>query len=633
MKTKPCVWVLSAALGLGLLVASVAQAQQSILELIPEEALGFGVLNRLSQTDGKMANLVKVTGVPISGSPLETAKLFGKVEKGLDEKGSVALVAMPGNDSAPEPKPVILVPVTDYEAFIGNFEPEKVTEAVSRIEMSRESEPEESEEGTSEVRTTKASALVAKKGNYAVLVQTMDQELLESLLAGKKSIAGQLAPWQAWVNESDAVIVVTKPGLKLVGGLVNNEIEKVKPMFEAMAEQGAQAKAGLEVYQKMLTRMSDELTAAGFGVLIEEDASVRLTGVGQFAPDGQLAAWLKDMKAVPGNPWAGVANGPFFLAGAGALPEGLAEGLAHFSLDMMKNMPDIYGLSEEKMKQLVEAGAKAMKGVQGMSMIMGMADSGQPIYQGVSGTIRVDNSEAFLDQYGELVKSISELAADAEKSPLTKMTAAPTEIDGHKGLELSMDLSPMFDKEELAKLVPVFKAMYGPEGKLTVYLAAADEKTVVFAYLDKNRAAQAAKAVTDPEASLAADPSVAAMMKRLPADAQWLGLWSPGGTVRFAQSLIEGLAPEGAAMTLPEFPETPPVGFAMKASATDVRKELLIPVEVLKNVMDYVKQFGAFAPPELPDEPATEDAPPAEEESAPAEKPAPENTPEPSDSK
>ncbi|MBN1590598.1 MAG: hypothetical protein JW888_13875 [Pirellulales bacterium] len=572
MRTKKTVWILAIAFCLGVLAASVVQSAQSVLDVIPDDALGFAVVNRIGTTDAKIKKLASQIEAPVPGSPLQKLKQAAQVETGLDEKGAAAAVAMPAAGSNERPRPLIAIPVTDYKEFIGQFDPEEVTDTISRV------------------RVIHGRSLVAQKGDYALFVEVGNQDLLESMLKSKKSVAEQVKPWQEWIEQSDAVVIVTGPAIKMFTTKASGELDKVKPMFEAMGEQGKQAAAAFEMYQKMLDLAGKEVATAGMGVLIEEDG-VRISGLGQFAPGGQMAGWFKNMKAPPSNRWVGVPNEPFVLAGAGALPEGLMESLMEFSVNMMQNMPNIYGLDEKQMREFGKISAGAMKNVRGMAMAMGVTKPGQPLYQAASGTMWVDDSQVFLERYAELIQSMTKLAAGAEKSPLANMDVNVMEIAGHNGLKLTMDLSTMYDQPGMEQFAPLFKAMYGPDSKMDVYMAAADKTTVVFSYIDKDRAVEAVKAVTESKANMADNAAVAAMTKQLPADAQWVGFWSPRGTVALAQQMMKDFAPEGSAMTLPEFPETPPVGFAMTVSATGVHKELLIPVEVLKNMPVYMMKL------------------------------------------
>ncbi|HBO45317.1 MAG TPA: hypothetical protein DD670_15590 [Planctomycetaceae bacterium] len=571
MKTRMNVLFVLAVLCSFLAIGSMAEAAESVLDVIPGDALGFGVVNRLGATDAKIVRLIERMGISFEGTPLEAIKRAARASKGLDDKGSVAVMFMPGPKSDDMPKPAILVPVVDYNEFLENFDTEKLTDEIQRVELPN------------------GQALVAHKNGHALLVQSGDQELLESILANETSIAKQVAPWAAWIDESDASAVLTGRAIKMLADTISKKIDEMKPMFETMGPQGEQAIAGFAMYQKAFALMGREVDMAGIGVVIEQDGSVRLTSLGRMDPDGTLADSFKDVPALPHNIWTGIPNEPFAFAAAGAMPKGLIEGLMEFSMNAMKGGPNIYQLDEARMKQMTEMSVEMMKGVQGMSLAMGVVEKGQPLYLKTTGAYWVDDSEAFLKRYVELINSMTQLTDEA-KSPLANMTAVPVEIAGRNGLEVTIDLSAMYDQPELAQFAPLFQAMFGPEIAMKTYLVAADAKTIVLAYLDKDRAADAVKA-TGPSANLDASPAVAAMIRRLPTDAQWIGVWSPQGTIQLVQAMLAGFAPEGTDISLPDFPETPPVGFAMKASPDEVRKELLIPIEVIKAISAYLPQL------------------------------------------
>lgn len=221
MKTNKWVWILVVTL---CLVTSAAQAAVSVFEVIPDNALGFAVINRLGKTDAKIAKFVELVDIPMTSTPLETAKMFGGIKEGLDTEGSAALVALPADEPGDRPLLMFVIPVSDYQAFIANFNPEKVTDTISRV------------------RVVNKTVLMANKDGYALVVKANSQDLLESVLACKKSIAEKMPPWQTWVRKSDAIVVISHQGVKQFADKAHAEIEKMMPMFDAMGEQGAQAR-------------------------------------------------------------------------------------------------------------------------------------------------------------------------------------------------------------------------------------------------------------------------------------------------------------------------------------------------------------------------------------------------------
>ena len=220
MKARGIVWFFAAVCGLTLLGTMPCLAAQSVLEMVPDDALGAVVINQLTQTDAKILKLGQQIQMPVP-SPLMMFKAMAKAEKGLDEKGSAAVIAMPAKEDGGRPNLVIAVPVSDYKAFVGQFEPEKVSDAISKVTINSR------------------RILAANKDGYALFAHTDDQETLEAVLESDKSIAAEVEPWKQWAASDDAVAIVTRHGLKLFFARADKELEKAKEAMASMGDQGA----------------------------------------------------------------------------------------------------------------------------------------------------------------------------------------------------------------------------------------------------------------------------------------------------------------------------------------------------------------------------------------------------------
>ncbi|MBN2024168.1 MAG: hypothetical protein JW809_15400 [Pirellulales bacterium] len=555
--------------------AAVGQAAENVLDLVPQKALGFVAVNGLSSCDAKVATVSGAAGVPVP-SPFALIKAKLGLEKGIDEKGVALLVLMPGDSPDDEPRPVIFVPTADYDAFVGQFKPEKVTDAIQRITFKN------------------AHGLVAKKNNFAVVVEQQRQGLLEAVLDGK-SLADDLGKWQPWIARCDVVAIGTQPAVKLFCEKGDEALENAKDMMVAMGgEQGEAAVAGLGMYQKILALVKKDVTAIGVGVVVEEDGSVRIVSRGSFSPEGELGKLLANVEPLSESSLVGVPKGPFVVTGAGPLPETLMKPILDVSFDMIKSMPKMYGLTPEQTEKMAELSAESMKGVRGMSMTLGVPKAGDPIYNGATGAMLTTDAEGYIDTYVTQMTAMKDAVKDAPDSMFSGMTVEKMEVEGRPGAKVVMDLSKMLAK--MAVVSPqseVFKKMYGP--KAVVYLMAADSKHVVFGYGDPTVAGKAAAAVTDPESGLASDEEVAKTAAKLPAGAQWRGYWSPEGTVSFVGAIMSAVLPPEMNVKIPPIGPMPPVGFAATASADAMEKELYVPVEVIRKVAAYV--IRQIAPP------------------------------------
>jgi len=566
------VWIVAGAVCAVAWAAAWSPAATGALDLVPEKAIGFVAVNGLERVDAKITQLGQTLQMPVPGVLMMVKAKVG-VEKGIDEKGIAALVAMPGDSPDAKPEPVILIPVADFDAFIGQFKPEKVTDAIWKIEVAG------------------ARSLAAHKGGHAVLVEHSNQELLEAVL-GSKSLADDLGQWKSWVEGCDVVAVGTKPAVAMFAEKANEAMEQAKEGIKTMGEQGEPALAAFEMYQKLLGVAKDEVTAAGVGLVIEEDGSLKLSGRGRFAPEGELTKYLANVEPLPENPVAVLPKGPYLMAGGGPVPEALVKPMMDMSFDMVKNMPKVYGLDEAQAKQMIELSMDAIKGLRGGSMTLGVPKAGAPLYNGAIGVMFAADAEAFLDRYVTAMNTMVKATADSPQSMFKGMTVEKTTLGDRAAVKVTTDMSAMLTQLEDSPIrdmqVQMFKRMYGEDMKISMYFMAADSTHVVFSYGDPDRLTAAAAVVANPAEGLASDANLTKTAGHLPAGAQWVGYWSPEGTVAFANSFLSSMAELGAGFQLPPMPTTPPIGLAVKVSSTGVEKEMYVPIDAVRNVVRYV---------------------------------------------
>ena len=156
-----------------------------LLGVMPEKTLGFAAINGLGRTDGKLIELGQQMQLPVP-SLLTKLKEQIDVEKGLDEKGSAAIVAMPGKDTDSEPIMLVFVPVTDFKQFGGQLG------------------AKDAQNGLVEVGVMRAKFLVGNKGEYAVFAEPKHRETLVAALVSSDRVAAELGAWREWLAENDA---------------------------------------------------------------------------------------------------------------------------------------------------------------------------------------------------------------------------------------------------------------------------------------------------------------------------------------------------------------------------------------------------------------------------------------------
>src|SRR5262249_19610948 len=153
------------------------------LEVIPEDALGFAVIKDLSDANARIASLTQKMQLP-APDVLSLVKAFTGVQGGLDEKGGAAIAVQAAEGEGLEAfAPFVIVRVTDCKAFIKSFAPNDPDAAIAQVEAFG------------------MSALVAKKGNFAVFGQAEQKERLEKFLAATKSVAAVVEPLKDWMQK------------------------------------------------------------------------------------------------------------------------------------------------------------------------------------------------------------------------------------------------------------------------------------------------------------------------------------------------------------------------------------------------------------------------------------------------
>ena len=118
---------------------------------------------------------------------------------------------------------------------------------------------------------------------------------------------------------------------------------------------------------------------------------------------------------------------------------------------------------------------------------------------------------------------------------------------------------------------------------------------MIVGYVNKERLQRTITAIKEGKPDLAGDDAVAKSMALLPANALATAYLSPRETISFVQRVAPIFRPTETTpqMTLPEFPKTPPIAFAVTTAPNELRTHLAIPVEVLRALGPYAGQIMA----------------------------------------
>jgi len=228
-----CRRVTLGALGLTFLLlvyVARAQAADDILKLVPDSALGWVAVNNPQAADAKLQALGRQMQLPIP-SLLARVRAAAPIAKGLNEKGSAALLILPPEGSLPRPTPILLVPVADSSKFPAEFQAD-LKKGVAKTSVG-------------------AKELLARQiGGYLALADESHEEALTALKPSE-AIPVALAPWGAWQAKHDMAVVILQPGIKLISAKVQQGIQVLKATMPAGDEQVRQAAAVFDLYAEL----------------------------------------------------------------------------------------------------------------------------------------------------------------------------------------------------------------------------------------------------------------------------------------------------------------------------------------------------------------------------------------------
>lgn len=551
-----------------ILLPTALSAADDVLHLVPDSAWGVVVVNRVGPTNDKLRALALQLKAPPFDF-LSTAKLTLGVQEGVDEKGSVALAAVPGTPNG-APVLVSFVPTTDYAAVL------KQLKAAT------------GDGGIASFSVGERTFVAAQKGGYAVVAQAADKAALQAVLAAGKSIADAAPGLDAWRGENDAYAVATPGGIKFAQQQIQIGLSAAKSQMASQGEQGKAALAGLGMYDPLINAMDKELSHVAVGLRMADDGAVHLISRTLPVEGSALAKSLAQAKPAKASPLAGLPQAPYFIAGGGLFTRESMKSWMEVSFGMMRAYPGGDKLSDQQIKKLSEISLKSMQGLRSMALLLGIGEGDEPLYGRMLLALRTKDAKAYLDSYESAMSEMAKVFKDAGSSLFT-FKSERLEIEGLPVLKLSMNMEPFLGQNQPPEAKKMMTLMFGGDGKMNVYFAAADEHTVLAAYVTPQQLAAAVRSLREGKPPLSAEAGVAQTAAMLPAGCQWVGFLSPRGAAAFVARTVKAVAPPGAA-EIPELPETPPVGFGVKLSPAGLDTDLAVPAAVLEKVSEVIRK-------------------------------------------
>ena len=295
---------------------------------------------------------------------------------------------------------------------------------------------------------------------------------------------------------------------------------------------------------------SADKEVASFGISVERNRQgvIRLCKRACLVADGKWARAVGDAKPAE-DVLAGLPGGPFVVAGGGALSEDAMPGLMNWSFGLIKNMREMYGLSEAQADKLAELGKVKFPAVRGFSFELGALGGDELIMSRMMMVMRPVDGKTFLADYENYTAAYNKIVEKIDNPVFRPIQYEKVDVEGIASLKVTVTVPQMPNMPpQSAKMI---EAMYGPGGKIVARIVPINEKTVLFSYASDEQLHKAIAAVKDGKPGLAGDEGIAKVAKLLPRGASARIFVSPSGVLEFIKRAVTMAAPGVRCCTSP----------------------------------------------------------------------------------
>ena len=473
---------------------AAAESDLAVLKVIPEDAYAVVVVTHLDKADEQISKLAQEMQIP-APPVLQMLKARAGVQEGVDDHGSAAMAFLPGDNGSAAALPVAFVPVTDFKKFIGQLQPEDATAAITKITIAGE------------------DCLAGKKEGFAILADAGQKDLLKKVLDSSRPIGPVVGSLAGWAAEREVAFLATPTGVKKGIAAARKGLEEIKNVVaNSGAPNAKMATQGFEVYDLLLKSADKEVSQFGLGMRVDNDGGLHIDSRTLFVAGGTWTAAARDLKVPEGMRLSCLPAGSYLMAFDGAMPKSFSKSFLNMSVDMINSLSKASGgkeLTEDQIKQMNDLMEKSMAGMRSMSMVMGVPKPGSSFYGNMVGVLKVDNSKEYMANYQKSIEGIRDFMKQNNIAFPFPQEVEKTKIDDVDGLKMSMDMSKMFAQmPNNPASKQMLQMMFGPEGKLNVYVVPIHETTIALSYVTPDNIARIKAACKNPGTSLGATPTL-----------------------------------------------------------------------------------------------------------------------------
>jgi hypothetical protein len=447
-----------------------------VMDKVPSDALLVEKINHLDAVNTKFGDLFQQLGltdvVPPLKNPLESVKDQMGVGPGIDTSKDAAVVLCNG-DMSGIPPVVVLIPVSDYKAFVDSLTPVRTDGDVSVVHFKGEDD----------------DAFVADWGGYAAIspkedfVKIKHDGIKSAGLAAKQLSDADLCFYVNW----PALTPLLRPQMAKGTDALTSELDKNG------GDLSADKKKLITVSAKQVIGVADrfleDAQATTVGVTLGKNG-ISASMIVDFTPGSYLAKMVTSLKVTDGPLLAGLpklaSDNYIFFGGAVQDPKALGNIVDDLLKPIIAQL-DTMGDDGAKIKAVIDSYKTSLTTSEGgvTAVVAPTAAPGQgsmvrvvALYTGDAQALKDAAAKGAKDQ-AELMKMLggggANNPADMMKTTITPnaKTVAGVQLD-----RIQTDVDPNNTSMEATNAANMISKVYGPDG-VAVLDGVVDPKTLV----------------------------------------------------------------------------------------------------------------------------------------------------------
>jgi hypothetical protein len=559
-----------------LVMLGTSSLRAQVLQQVPSDALVVIKVSNLKATSDKIAKWAEAVGLtamsPEFADPLKAMQDELELKEGLDTAGEMAFVfAKPASEGAdPDESMLILMPVSDYNAFVTNFDEAKAEGDITTAKPKK---------GGQELN-------IANWGKYAAVAQ--NKALLAKKPAGLK-LTGLSAKES---KEKDAFIFANIPELRTMA-LPHIEEARTKAMGEIDKELGKDedakqfagvAKAAFGQVLNIAEGFLNDATAASLSLHLN-DKGLMLTALADFKPESYAGKIATKVKNTDQPMAAGLPNRKYFAFGGFVNEPEIAKQVLGDLLDPIS-----------KELAATEAGKGFAGAIESMKKALGATKSmafGYPVPTGALGADSIIQSIV-------IAKGDAKVIAESQKASLQGM-ADLMKLMPKEGGQMTYELTPggktvgdvkldaytfnlTLDENnpQAAQAQQMMAFIYGPNGMGGTFGAVNKDTFLMIQGGTDKLLNEAVKAAQDPKDTLSGGVAVKKIAGQLPAKHAAVQYIFLDNIVTSAVKYAQGFGMQ-VKMSLPA--DLPPIGVSAATDGPSVRIDGFVPTDLVQNLV------------------------------------------------